>query len=116
MNTSVETKEMISDLTLKRWTQTTINSFFQECERLKIHVQVDISIGYLKLEGEKNSLSKAYEKYLLKAKEESEQARLEANARDVIWSYQINEKTWERYSRKLNSEIEDAYLSKSNKV
>jgi hypothetical protein len=97
---------------LRKWTQPAINEFYKLCLNQSLVIDMGITIGYLKLFGSKESVIEAKNEYIRIKAEQSEQARLIAVARNIIWAYKIDDNTSEKYSPTLNARIEDAYSSK----
>jgi hypothetical protein len=97
---------------LRRWTQPAINDFYKFCFSRQVILDMNITIGYLKLFGSKESVIQAELEYYREQKEQSEQARLAVIARDIIWAYKVDDNTSEKYLPELNARIEDAYSSK----
>jgi hypothetical protein len=109
---SVLVRELLQQDGLKRWTQPAINAFYQFCLSQRAVLDMNITIGYFKLFGSKESVMQAENEYHREQAKQSEQARLAAVARDIIWAYKIDDNTSEKYSPQLNARIEDAYSSK----
>lgn len=99
------------DETLVRWTQAVVNAFYKKCETLNVIVKMNIEENKIELFGEVNKVKEAKRIYLEEKANQSEQARLDAIARNVMWAYAIGENLWEKFSREQNARIEDAYLS-----
>ena len=70
----------------------------------------------MKLSGLKESVNEFEKEYYRVQVKQSEQARLMVIARNIIWAYQIDLNTSEKYSPELNSHIEDAFSSKNPSV
>jgi hypothetical protein len=107
----IDVREYFQELRLKKWTQPAINAFYRFCLGRSVILDMDINIGYMKLYGSKKSVMEAENEYLREQAKQSEQARLEAIARNIIWAYKIKDNNWEKYSAELNAHIEDAYSS-----
>ena len=97
---------------LKKWTQPAINLFYKFCLDRQVVVDMNITNGYLKLFGSKESVTQSENEYHRIQTKQSEQARLAVIARDIVWAYKIDDNTSEKYSSELNARIEDAYSSK----
>ncbi|CAF4464247.1 unnamed protein product [Rotaria socialis] len=98
---------------LKRWTQPAINAFYKYCFDRNVVPDINIVVGSCKLFGLKAAVGDAENEYYREHIKQSEQARLIAIARDIIWAFQIDDNTWIKYKSELNALIEDAYSSKS---
>jgi hypothetical protein len=104
--------ELQQEDVLRKWTQPAINEFYKLCVNQSLLIDMNILIGYLKLFGSKELVKEAKHVYTeIKAKQ-SEQARLIAVARDIVWAHKIDENTSEKYLPALNARIEDAFSSK----
>jgi len=108
---TIDVREHLQQSPLKKWTQPAINAFYRFCLRRYVILDMNINIGYMKLYGSKESVTEAENEYYREQTKQSEQARLEAIARNIIWAYKINDNNWEKYSPELNAHIEDAYSS-----
>lgn len=113
---SVSSRELLQQDVLRKWTQPAINEFYRYCFNQHVTVDMNITIGYLKLFGSKEAVIEAENNYYREQIKQSEQARLAAIARNIIWAYKINDNTSEKYSPELNARIEDAYSSKVSSV
>jgi hypothetical protein len=113
---SVLVREHPKQEVLKRWTQPAINGFYRFCVDRHVMVDMDINLCYLKLSGSEKSVTDAEKEYYRERAEQSEQARLAAIARNIIWAYKINHNSWGKYSIELNARIEDAHLLKEPTV
>lgn len=113
---SILEKEHLQQDVLKKWTQPAINGFYQFSFNRNVLIDMQIQIGYMKLSGLKESVNEVENEYYRIQVKQSEQARLAAIARDIIWAYQIDPNTSEKYSAELNAHIEDAYSSKNPSV
>ena len=113
---SVLVKEHFQQDVLKKWTQPAINGFYQFSFTRSVLIDMQIQIGYMKLSGLKESVNEVENEYYRIQVKQSEQARLAAIARNIIWAYQIDSNTSEKYTPELNTRIEDAYSSKNLSV
>ncbi|CAF3851388.1 unnamed protein product [Rotaria sordida] len=104
--------EHCNESALKKWTQPAINAFYKYCSHRLVVLDIKILIGYCKLFGSKESVREAEIEYYREQTKQSEQARLMAIARDIIWAFKKDNKSWEKYAPKLNAQIEDAFTSK----
>jgi hypothetical protein len=109
---SVATVELGQEDVLKKWTQPTINSFYKDCLKRHVLVELNIIMGSVKLSGPKDDVAIAEKEYYRIRGEQSEQARLALIARDIIWAYQVDTIKWDKYTPQLNARIEDASISK----
>ncbi|CAF0757202.1 unnamed protein product [Rotaria sp. Silwood1] len=109
---SISVREHLNQHVLKKWTQPAINAFYKYCLDRYVVPNMDILIGYFKIFGSKESVTEAENEYYREQVKQSEQARLNAIARDIIWAFKIDDKNWIKYAPELNAHIEDAYSSK----
>lgn len=116
VQTSVLEKEHLQQDVLKKWTQPVINELYRFSFNRKVLIDMQIQIGYMKLSGLKESVNEVENEYYRTQVKQSEQARLAAIARNIIWAYQIDPNTSEKYPPELNERIEDAYSSKNHSV
>ena len=77
---------------------------------------MDTVINYLALSGFKESVTKVEQEYHREQAKQSEKARLSVIAQDIFWTYQVDHRNWEKYSRELNARIEDAHRSQASQV
>ncbi len=113
---SVKIFELLQEDVLRKWIQPAINEFYKLCLNHSLVIDMNITIGYLKLYGSKEIVREAENEYNRVKAAQSEQARLAAIARNIIWAYKIDNNTSEKYSPELNARIEDAYSSKISSV
>ena len=109
---SIDSKEMLQIETLKIWTQPDVDALCRYCSHQDVIIEMNITIGYLRLSGRKESVSEAENEYLRQDAKQHERARLAAIDPRIIWAYQIDENKWEKYKPELNIRIECAYASK----
>ncbi|CAF2651673.1 unnamed protein product [Rotaria sp. Silwood2] len=112
VNKSILVREHCQQHVLKKWTQPAINAFYKYCFHQHVVLDMNILIGYCKLSGSKESVTEAENEYYREQTKQSEQARLMAIARDIIWAFEKDDKNWEKYVPELNALIEDAFISK----
>jgi hypothetical protein len=109
---SILTLELLQQDVLKKWTQPAINAFYKYCLDRYVIPDMDIVIGYFKLVGPKDAVRESENEYYREQTKQSEQARLIAIARNIIWAYKSNSSNFEKYSPELNARIEDAFNSR----
>ncbi|CAF2131733.1 unnamed protein product [Rotaria magnacalcarata] len=111
VRTSISVREHYKQHVLKKWTQPAINAFYKFCFHQQVVPDMSIVIGCVKLFGSKESVTEVENEYYREQAKQSEQARLMAIARDIIWAFEKDDKNWEKYVPELNALIEDAYTS-----
>lgn len=113
---STSATEYLQQDVLKKWTQPALNELFQFSFKQNVLIDMNIQIGYMKFSGSKESVSEVEKEYYRIQANQSEQARLSAIARNIIWAYQIDLNTSEKYPPELNARIEDAFSSRNPSV
>ncbi|CAF1348186.1 unnamed protein product, partial [Didymodactylos carnosus] len=102
-------KEWKDKQDMRHWTQKTINKYYNYCLERKILPQLDIIKGHLQLNGLKESVLEA-EKYFYQLSTDTyRQERVQTISQGIIWSYEVSNDIWKKYSFRINAEIEDAY-------
>ncbi|UJR25097.1 hypothetical protein I4U23_006458 [Adineta vaga] len=109
---SIAVSELLQQTALKKWSQPALNKFYRLCRHHQVVIDINLQIGYLKLYGSKEAVRDAENAFLNEQIFQSEQARLAAIARDIIWAYEIEKNKWEKYPPEVNALIEDQYSSK----
>ncbi len=104
-------QELLQQDVLKKWTQPAINEFYKFCFDRHVILDMNITIGYLKLFGSKESVTQVEVEYYRIQTKQSEQARLSGIARNIIWAYKVDDNRSEKYPPELNARIEDAHSS-----
>ncbi|CAF3846929.1 unnamed protein product [Rotaria sp. Silwood1] len=107
---------LINTLIPIKWTQSMINMFYKYCLNHHVLPEMDPVIGYLKLSGPKECVMKAEKEFDRIKSIQGEQARLLANARDIIWAYEISDNNWEKYIPELNARMEHAHASNLSSI
>ncbi|CAF5163526.1 unnamed protein product, partial [Rotaria magnacalcarata] len=88
VRTSISVREHYKQHVLKKWTQPAINAFYKFCFHQQVVPDMSIVIGYVKLYGSKESVTEVENEYYREQAKQSEQARLMAIARDIIWAFE----------------------------
>ncbi|CAF1684845.1 unnamed protein product [Rotaria sp. Silwood1] len=103
--------KMLQQDILKRWTQPAITDFYKYCLDRHVIPDIDIPMGHVKLSGPKEATKECEIEYYREQTKQSEQARLLAIARNIIWAYKLNDTNTEKYSLKFNAHIEESFSS-----
>ncbi|CAF3880404.1 unnamed protein product [Rotaria sp. Silwood1] len=108
---SILVRKMLQQHVLKRWTQPAITDFYKYCLDRHVIPDIDILMGHVKLSGPKEATKECEIEYYREQTKQSEQARLLAIARNIIWAYKLNDTNTEKYSLKFNAHIEESFSS-----
>jgi len=104
------------DFPLHTWNQATIDSFYRYCFERQVLPEVNSSNGKIKLSGPKEQVNATQIEFYRIKGIKAEEALISSYARIAIWMFETSNETYEKYSLKLNAQIEIAFANNNTSV
>lgn len=111
----VKTEEC-DEFPLDTWDQETIDIFYKYCFEQHVIPEVNSTDDKFKLAGPKDTVMEMTKEFYRMKSRKAEEALSATYARIAVWLYETSDGIIEKYSLKLNAQIEQAYSNHLDSV